>query len=460
MITFDRLLTCLLFLALIVAAALMPIQHDTWWQLRAGQDMWTARRVLLIDTYSHSAYGAFWPNHEWLAEVIYYACYRLGGLALVTLFAAAMITAAWAISWRLSVGPVRVRFALMALALVPASLHWEPRPHAFSFLFLMLTVYLIVKERYAWLPVVFLAWANCHGGVLTGFLVLAAGLAAQTLSLRTGWLRRSAILLACMIAGSITPLGLALWTELPKSLARIRMYPLNEWQRTTFTDPRLALFWVLAGVLCVRVVQRGSAAATDKRGMVNSTYAVTLSACALVLLPLAISAVRNVGMFLMVAVPAMTALVPPSEARSTRRKERPALNLTVISTAATAAIVAIIYAYVTQINHLHWMPLPAGSLRALARCPGNLYNRYDEGGYLIWFAPEKPVFLDGRQDPYDPRLVLEQIRMETTGDYAATFARYQIECAYLPTSSPITARLTTAGWRALYTDPSWVVLAR
>ena len=71
-----------------------------------------------------------------------------------------------------------------------------------------------------------------------------------------------------------------------------------------------------------------------------------------------------------------------------------------------------------QIDHLRWTPLPAGSLRALARCPGNLYNRYDEGGYLIWFAPEKPVFLDGRQDPYEPRLVLEQIRIETTGDYA------------------------------------------
>jgi hypothetical protein len=458
--TYDRLLPALLFIALFVAAALMPIQHDTWWQLRAGHDMWATRRVLLIDTYSHTAYGAFWPNHEWLAEVFYYACYRVGGLALVTLFAATLIAIAWSITWRLTTGSLRLRFALTALALVPASLHWEPRPHAFSFLFLMLTVYLIVRERYAWLPLVFLIWANCHGGVLTGFLVLTTGLSVQMLWSRDGWLRRSTTLAACAIAGTATPLGLALWSELPKSLARIRMYPLNEWQPATFTDPRLAPFWLIAALLCVCVVRRLIHARAEKWSKPQSMSAVTMTACALVLLPLAISAVRNVGLFLMIAVPAITALAPADAASPASRRERTWLNLTIISAATAASIAAIVYAYVMQIDHLRWTPLPAGSLRALARCPGNLYNRYDEGGYLIWFAPEKPVFLDGRQDPYEPRLILEQIRIESTGDYAGAFSQYHIGCAYLPTSSPVAARLATAGWRSLYRDPNWVVLAR
>jgi hypothetical protein len=457
--TFEQMLTALLFTALFVAAALMPIQHDTWWQLRAGRDMWSTRRVLLIDTYSHTAYGAFWPNHEWLAEVLYYACYRIGGLALVTLFAATLIALAWSITWRLTTGSVRVRFALTALALVPASLHWEPRPHAFSFLFLMLTVYLMVRQRYAWLPLVFLVWANCHGGVLTGFLVLTTGLIVQMLWSPDGSLRRWSALVACAITGSVTPLGLTLWTELPKSIARIRMYPLNEWQPATFTDLRLAPFWLIAALLCVCVLRRLRTAAAEKWSNERSMSAVTMTACAFVLLPLAISAVRNVGLFLMIAVPAITALAPVHLARSASRRERPWLNLTMISAAATASVVAIVYAYAMQIDHLRWTPLPAGSLRALAGCPGNLYNRYDEGGYLIWFAPEKPVFLDGRQDPYAPRLVLDQIRTESTGDYAGAFSQYHIGCAYLPTSSPVVARLATAGWRSLYRDRSWVVLA-
>ncbi len=44
-----------------------------------------------------------------------------------------------------------------------------------------------------------------------------------------------------------------------------------------------------------------------------------------------------------------------------------------------------------MIPHLRWTPLPAQSLFALQRCPDNLYNRYDEGGYLIWFAPDHRV---------------------------------------------------------------------
>src|SRR6202040_360397 len=150
--TSERLLVTLLFLTIILACGLMPMQSDTWWQLRAGRDMWFSQHVLLTDVYSHTAYGSFWPNHEWLAEVIYYAMYRIGGLPLVTLFATALIAGGWAITWRLAKGSVRGAFVWMALALVPASTWWEPRPHAFSLLFLMVTMYLLVRRRYIWLP--------------------------------------------------------------------------------------------------------------------------------------------------------------------------------------------------------------------------------------------------------------------------------------------------------------------
>ena len=85
--TFDRLLTGLVFLAIGVACALTPMQTDTWWQLRAGRDMWVSRSVLLTDVYSHTAYGTFWTNHEWLAEVVFYGLVKAGGLPLLTLFA-------------------------------------------------------------------------------------------------------------------------------------------------------------------------------------------------------------------------------------------------------------------------------------------------------------------------------------------------------------------------------------
>src|SRR5580704_8192488 len=157
--TLDRLATVLFFLIIVLAAALSPMASDTWWQLRAGGDMWTSRHVLLTDTYSYTAYGAFWPNHEWLSQVIFYGLYSLGGLPLLSLFTAAVIAAAWGVTWRLSSGPPLQRLLILLPALVPASEHWAPRPHAFSLVFLPLAVLLVTRRRYVWLVPLFWLWA-------------------------------------------------------------------------------------------------------------------------------------------------------------------------------------------------------------------------------------------------------------------------------------------------------------
>ena len=118
----------------------------------------------------------------------------------------------------------------------------------------------------------------------------------------------------------------------------------------------------------------------------------------------------------------------------------------------------IVYAYTRAIDHLHWAPMSNDSLSALRACRGNLYNRYDEGGYLIWFAPDHKVFLDGRQDPYPVSLIKEQVRVETTGDFQDVFRRYDIHCAYVPADSLVSVRLVNAGWTALFRDAHWAVL--
>jgi hypothetical protein len=217
------------------------------------------------------------------------------------------------------------------------------------------------------------------------------------------------------------------------------------------TEGLMLPFWIIALALCGALVR-------SRHRLRQATAAdATLFACALILLPMAVSAVRNVGPFLMIAVPALTTLI--SRPAVARAHERPVLNGAIMLLAVLGVTWTLAAAYRNQVPRLRWTPIPAGALAALERCPDNLYNRYDEGGALIWFAPERKVFLDGRQDPYPPDLVLEHIRMETgAGDYEAVFARHGIHCAYLPASSPVAKRLGPAGWKTLYGDHSWVVL--
>jgi hypothetical protein len=219
--TYDQLLTALLLLIVLVTCGLTPMQSDTWWQLRAGKDMWLTRSILLQDVYSHTAYGAFWPNHEWLAEVIFFGLYSRGGLALVTLFCAALISAGWMFTWSLTRGSSRAAFVLIVLALASSAGWWEPRPHAFSLLFIPVTVFLVYREKPAWLPGVFLVWGNCHGGVLLGLVLLAAMLAVRVAIRPSAWGKSLIILLSCAAAMTVTPLGRHLWTEIPKTLSRI-----------------------------------------------------------------------------------------------------------------------------------------------------------------------------------------------------------------------------------------------
>ncbi|MBA2303867.1 MAG: hypothetical protein H0W08_14710, partial [Acidobacteria bacterium] len=445
--TYDNLLTAVIFLAIIVTCGLTPMQTDTWWQLRAGQDMWLSRTVLLSDIYSHTAYGSFWLNHEWLADVVFYGTYRLGGLALLTLLAAALIVGGWAVTWRLTQGPVESAFMWTALALVCSAGWWEPRPHAFSLLFLPLTVLLLAHSRHWWLPAVFLVWANCHGGVLLGFVLLGAGFGVQTLLAPRQWWRFALVMVACMVAVTLTPLGLLFWTEIPRSLMRINQYTLNEWMRPGFfSELPMIPFWFIAMTLVGFLARNG-------RRLLHLTAAeATVHACALALLPGAILAVRNVGPFVMVAVPAITWLISAGRVRvAVARNERPVLNLAVGLVAAVTVTCTLVWAYSRSLDRLRWEPVPAGALAALERCPDNLYNRYDEGGPLLWFAQGRKVFLDGRQDPYPPDLVLEHVRIETgLSGHEQTFARFGIRCAYLPAVSPVARRLTETGWKALY----------
>ena len=74
-------------------ACLSPVQSDSWWHLRYGEEMFRSHRLLFVDTFSSTMFGQFFWNHSWLSQIIFYAVYRAGGLLLTAL--AALITTAW-----------------------------------------------------------------------------------------------------------------------------------------------------------------------------------------------------------------------------------------------------------------------------------------------------------------------------------------------------------------------------
>ena len=340
---------------------------------------------------------------------------------------------------------------------------WALRPQIASLALLALLLTLVAHERYRWLPPLFALWANVHGAVALGGAVLGAVALAALWRARSSAepaARRRAVTLLvvtplCAAATALTPLGTRLWTFIFESMARSRQIQIDEWRPAWPTHPMEIGFWILAVAFVGLFVAR--------RRTLRSWSDVALVAAALVLLPLAARAGRNIAPFLLAAIPAAGRLLGADfsfvrRASASVDADRPRLNLAFLSVFFALGALTVGAAWATSLPRLGWRPISPGALEAVRACPGPLYNRYNEGGYLIWLAPGTPVFIDSRQDPYPPELVLDALRIEDAGETQPMFARHGIRCAFLPRESPTFPRLREDGWRVSFSDDQWAVL--
>ncbi len=453
-VTFQQLSVTLLFIALACAACFMPAQNDTWWHLRAGEDIWRTHGVPLRDTFSHTAFGTYWPDHEWLSQALFFALYQIGGMRLLTAVLAAVLTATWILVWRLTPGGHWRRLSIVCLAVISSSIAWSVRPQIFTLLFVALTMTLLRARREWWLPLLFLIWANLHGAVLFGIVLLAATTAGTLLTDRPRARMLMAVTAICVAMTCITPLGWSFWTDIPASLARVDHGRVTEWHAPQLADPVFAPFWMLTAALVALM-------AAHKIWATRQWLADGAIAGSLAMVPLALGTGRNVPVLMVLIVPALATLLDarfPVQATAGIRREHPRLNAAFAGGAMLLATMIVGQAWTRDIDRLGWQPLSGQAIAAVESCPERLYNRYDEGGFLIWFTPNQKVFIDSRYDPFPPELLLGQIALEESGVYEATFEQHRIRCAFIPSESTLARRLSEHGWRSTYRDAMWAVL--
>ena len=451
-LTFERFVVAVFFILVATIACLMPIQSDTWWQLRGGQEFWQTGSVPLEETYSHTAAGRFWMNHEWLSEAIFYAVYRVGGLPLLTLLAVALATATVGITWSLMRGPMILRLAMTGLTLGTVSIAWTPRPHVFTLFLVSVCAKLMVVGRHRWLPLVFVLWANLHGGFTLGVGLLAA-FGASSLTSGFGQVaRRGGLIAVCLLMTLLTPLGLTFWEELPTSLGRLDAYNVQEWQSPALNGSLLP-FWAALGALGWVGYQR-------RRTLFDDPGDRLLTIASLFFIPLALTSLRNVPPFLVLALPAISRALRVDEPTEipTVDPKLAKVHGGVLAGAVVVAVVIVGIAWSAPLPRLGWNPISPEVTAAIDGCDGPLYNSYDDGGYLVWFMPERKVFLDSRQDPYPVELIQQDIKAQFEADYREMFEQYGIRCALLRPGRPLDRRLQEDGWQVRHQDATWTVL--
>lgn len=464
--------------ALLVVLTVLTVRErfsdpDMWWHLKTGEIIWNTHSIPRVDVFSYTAAGHPWTAQEWLSELTIYGAYRLGGYTGMMLWlcvAASLIVIGGYVLSALYSRNVKVAFLGGLTVWLFGTVGFAIRPHMLGYLLLLgeLLVLHLGRTRDArWffaLPPVFALWINCHSSFIFGLIVLGVVQACSFLEFECGllvsrrWDGNARKALAAAFGLSITalflnPLGPKLiWYPIGVMFNQpINIGIISEWQQPEFNSGRgFGLLAIAALILIVPLLRREK---------------LHLQELLLTALPfyLAIRHERMMFVFGILAAPVLCRLLGTAWVGYKPERDSPVLSGMMIALAAIPIMLGFpasrdLTAQVQKQN-----PLKAVEFLRRSGLSGRMLNEYVYGGYLIWAAPDRKVFVDGRADVYEPAAVLGDYARLTrlNGDPRSVLDKYRIDFCLLARSEPLTRVLPLLhGWRTVYSDQQAIVFER
>jgi hypothetical protein len=402
---------------------------DLFGHLRFGLDHLQTWHLSATDPYSFTS-DLPWTNHEWLSELTMAVSYSwAGGVGLILMKGVVTIATLLLIMgsvknaeplWRWPSG------LLAVLGMLPISL--TIRPQIWTLLFLTLTCRILVggwKHRF-WLPLIFLLWANMHGGWLVGLGVLGVWSAVELFEPaenRPPLAVLFAVPAACLLATLVNPYGWHLWQFLA-STVRLTRADIAEWQPLWRGPAGSVIHWIVA------VVWAGLAIKFSERRSLKAIAAAAILAYG------SMRVLRLVPLF----IPSVVILLTPYIKRTGAQSVPVWSRAKTVIDIAFAGIGLVVVAWPLSPGCVHmtgsWLP-DSNAARAIsaANLSGRMVSWFDWGEYAIWhFGPRLRVSIDGRRETVYSEAVLDEQRKIAYGDPEALMRIQAVapEYAWLP----------------------------
>lgn len=402
---------------------------DLGWQLATGRWVAQHHQVFSTDVFSYTAAGRPWIYPAGSGLLFYWA-YLVGGYGLISwIGAAACVGTAALLLRRGSVFSAAI--AIVAIPLIAA----RTTPRSDMFTVVLFAAFLSILWQHSennraplWcLPLLMLAWVNLHLGFIAGLGLIVAFVGLDLLELLfAGTRRREALqrlkhaipwFMATVVATLANPWGWGIYRAIVRQNRAMALHSqrIAEWASARWSwsaplstlSPRnpqntftfLFVIAVIAAILAV--LQRRPGAAILLAGAMYATIRYqrmeALTACVVVVVG---------GAVFSAAVPQIRSWIP---------------NVRIRSIAAAAAVVLMVALAVVRSGDLvtdryylasnsesifgaglgWWFPVHAAEFVERENLPAEIYNTYDDGGYLVWKLGLKyRDYFDGRAIPF------------------------------------------------------------
>lgn len=474
----------IVFICLVLFAGKKALADgDTLWHIKFGDLILERGELITRDIFSHTAAGTPWTSHEWLAEIVMAAVHRVAGLPGVVIFyfliAALSFWILFTIARQCGAGEWLSIFAV-SLALCLSLTHLLARPHIFTWLFGLITLYLLLRGGLSlfFLPLLMIPWTNLHGGFALGLVLQGLFLAGSVLDRllaaaprpdwRTLWNEHKTlciVLLLSLAATGINPFGYRLLL-FPFEVSKGAFSTLvSEWQA-----PSLQEFWYfrlyllfLFSLLFLSSPRINWPNRLLLLFFVNAslTHIRHISLTGFFLTPLVVQATR-----------------PHLDRWSWNRKQCPSKTHLHLSPVTGPAATLILGLFLISLSTLHWhpweklthiiIPLPdkfsSEVVEFIKKNPpdGKMFNHDEWGDYLIYaMNPPPELFLDGRLDMYGEKIAGDYAKIVNLDREAEhLLEEYDIDLVLFPLT-PFTRFLKATGnWKEVYQDDQVLIMIR
>lgn len=416
----------LLFLLVFITSSGKGGGLDIWWHIQLGENIFKTGDIAANDTFSFTAYDKPQRNQEWLADLIIYLSYKLGGFnGLYFLKSFLLSLMAFFLFFHLSgsADPDKSKYlyysALLTVALIVIALQFRTflvRPLLFSFTFVSLFLFILGKSMekkslglLLLLPIVQLLWTNMSvGAVIFGPLIFAGYV--LTMFFKKTHKLKSLILVASLIliATLINPDGPRIYKNMLYNGLNpiVTQHDQGSYEMGKFVDENKPLLEVIPEIRernlipVLVIVAIAIFQVLFFKGFKQIHRVVIM---AIVLLA-SFKQYRLLGFCVLISAEAI------SDFFNTLISAFAKFNFFRKYFVLNGIIIASMFYFIfIEFNKKDSIGLEKGNFTfyvddainfirktGLDRMDGNMFNGYDMGGYLIRHLPEKKVFIDGR----------------------------------------------------------------